>query len=189
LKSASSLLALALFLPISAEAWPTLAVSNVASHDVLNLRVAPDAKSAKVASLPRDAHGISADAVAVSGVDWIRISKGGQTGWANARFLVYESGGLPVRLTCSGTEPFWSVEVGYGRADADLSYSGRRARLALDGPISAKGRPGLWSIAARNSADFLLLERAQCSDGMSDRNYPFKVTVRTAGELLSGCCR
>jgi hypothetical protein len=170
-------------------AWPTLAVTGVPQHDVLNLRAQPDAKSAKVASLPRDATGISADAVVVKGLDWIRISRNGKSGWANARFLAYDNGGLPVRLSCSGTEPFWSIEMGFGRADADLAYSNRRQTLALEGPLAARGRPNLWSVSTLTSGDFLLVEKAVCSDGMSDRNYPFKVSARVGRDLLSGCCR
>jgi hypothetical protein len=178
-----------LLAPAAATAWPTLAVTGVPKNDVLNLRAQPDAKSAKVASVPRNATGISADAVAVKGLDWIRISHSGRSGWANARFLSYEDGGLPVRLSCSGTEPFWSVEVGFGRADADLAYSDRRQTLALDAPLAARGRPGLWSLPALKGGDFLLVERASCSDGMSDRNYPFKLSARIGKDLLSGCCR
>jgi hypothetical protein len=173
-----------------ASAWPTLAVTGVPKGDVLNLRAQPDAKSAKVATLPRAASGISADAVAVKGLDWIRIAKNGKRGWANAKFLSYDIGQrLPVRLVCTGTEPFWSVNSGYGRADADLSFTGKKQTLALDAPVAASGRPDVWLIPAVKGSDFLLVQRATCSDGMSDRSYPYALTTRIGATLLSGCCR
>ena len=33
----------------------------------------------------------------------------------------------------------------------------------------------------------ILVTPGTCSDGMSDRGYPFTVTVRTAGKTLRGC--
>ncbi len=183
-----ALVALVVLLPSSALAWPTLSVTGVSLHDVLNLRAQPDAKSPRVASLPRDATGISADAVAVKGVDWIHISKDGKSGWANARFLTYEHG-LPLRLSCSGTEPFWSVEMGYGRGDADLSFADTKQVLALDAPVVARARPDLWSVSSVKGRDFLLIEKTVCSDGMSDRGYPYTVAVHIGANLLSGCCR
>lgn len=178
-------------LPGAAMAWPTLAVTGVPKGDVLNLRAAPDAKSAIVAKVPRDARAISANAVGVKGTDWLRITYRGKTGWANAKFLNYETGGgaLPVRLQCGGTEPFWSVNVGYGRGDADLSYEDRKQTLALDAPIAAMARPNLWVLPAVRGGDFLHLEKKVCSDDMSDTDYAYTASVRVGGTLLSGCCR
>jgi hypothetical protein len=171
-----------------------LSVTGVARNDVLNLRAQPDARSPSVASLPSNATDISVVAQATQSLDWVMVQKGRARGWANARFLAYGhplDGALPVRLHCAGTEPFWGVEVGYGRADANLAFDQRRARVALATPIPAAARPRLWllpSASPRDPASFLLVERRVCSDGMSERNYPFTVAVRLGDTVLSGCC-
>jgi hypothetical protein len=171
-----------------------LSVTGVARNDVLNLRAQPDPRSARVGSLAADTTDIAVVGQAVQGLDWVMVQKGQARGWASARFLAYGhplSGTLPVRLRCAGTEPFWGVEVGYGRADANLAYDQRRTRLVLATPIPAAARPRLWlipSASPRDPASFLLVERRVCSDGMSDRSYPFTVSVRLGETLLSGCC-
>jgi uncharacterized membrane protein len=173
---------------------PRLSVTGVAHNDVLNLRAQPGARSPRVASLPSNAADLAVVAQATRSLDWVMVEKGPARGWANARFLAYgdpRDGALPVRLRCSGTEPFWGVEVGYGRANADLAFEQRRTRLALATPIQAAARPHLWllpSANARDPASFLLVERRVCSDGMSERSYPFTVSLRIAGTLLAGCC-
>jgi uncharacterized membrane protein len=35
----------------------------------------------------------------------------------------------------------------------------------------------------------LTLRKAACSDGMSDRRYPFTAEVEAGGEMLKGCAR
>jgi hypothetical protein len=171
-----------------------LSVTGVARNDVLNLRAQPDARSPSVGSLPSDATDIDVVAQPTQSLDWIMVQKGRARGWANARFLSYGhrlEGTLPLRLRCAGTEPFWGVEVGYGRADANLAFDQRRARLALATPIPAAARPRLWLLPSANPRDpasFLLVERRVCSDGMSERDYPFTVAVRLGDTVLSGCC-
>ena len=172
-----------------------LSVSGVRANDVLNLRSAPDPRASIVGSLPANAEGVAVVGQSTAGVDWLMVQKGRARGWANARVLSYgprQEYRLPVRLSCAGTEPFWGIEAGYGRADAHLAYEDHRTRLALATPIPAAARPRIWllpSAAARDPSSFLLVDARTCSDGMSDRSYPYTVTARVGEMVLSGCCR
>ena len=50
------------------------------------------------------------------------------------------------------------------------------------------GRGGLsFSGAVQGARADIALSPADCSDGMSDRTYPFGVTVQLGEQVLSGC--
>lgn len=90
-----------------------------------------------------------------------------------------------VRFT--GTEPFWGGEV----TGARLRYS---TPEDIDGEEIAverfAGNSGLsFSGRLENGALFdLMITQGTCSDGMSDRSYPFVATLKLGGsEIRSGC--
>lgn len=176
---------------------PLLAVADVAAGDMLNLRAAPDARAGQTGALAPDATGIAVTAMATDTVDWVKVEAandpGGQSGWAHARYLAYDVDGrrIPVRLRCFGTEPFWSVELGYGRADANLAYADEKRTLALGAPVPARARPNLWLVpgTGADATFFALIEKRTCSDGMSDSVYSYAAALRIGGALLDGCCR
>ena len=84
-----------------------------------------------------------------------------------------------------GTEPFWGGTV----EDRTLTWS------TVDDPEGERitvtrfaGRGGLtFSGTIDGEAFDLALTPAQCSDGMSDRTYPFAATVQLGAQQLSGC--
>ncbi|HUO90250.1 MAG TPA: SH3 domain-containing protein [Rhizomicrobium sp.] len=178
-------LLLAMLTPASAAEF---AVTGVADDDSLNLRAAPDAKAARVGTLASHATGIAITETNANG--WVKVSKGGQSGWVNAKFLAYDNG-LPVALTCSGTEPFWSIRIGYGGADADFSaMDAGRTRITLAPPVAAQGRPHPWLYSgADKGASFIVIDKATCSDGMSDTSYPYAITASVGGHFVEGCCK
>lgn len=85
----------------------------------------------------------------------------------------------------SGTEPFWGGQVSGGM----LTYT------TPDNPDGAKikverfaGRGGLSFTGALDNADFeMTVTPLECSDGMSDRIYPFTVTLKIGDDLRNGC--
>ena len=99
-------------LAAAAAAGPLVGVTGGADNDSLNLRAAPDANSARTGTI--DAHDTKIEVIAVDtkGVDWVKVRKGDVSGWVNTKFLAYEAG-MPVKLVCHGTEPFWSINLGY----------------------------------------------------------------------------
>lgn len=88
-------------------------------------------------------------------------------------------------LRFSGTEPFWGGQVSGG----SLTYS------TPDNPDGSQimverfaGRGGLSFTGTLEGADFeMMVTPLACSDGMSDRTYPFTLTVQARGETLRGC--
>ena len=85
----------------------------------------------------------------------------------------------------TGTEPFWGGEAGPG----ELTYS---TPENIDGTTIAverfAGRNGLSLSGEFEGAPFdMAITPGDCSDGMSDRTYPFTVTLQVEGEQHNGC--
>lgn len=91
--------------------------------------------------------------------------------------------GETIRLT--GTEPFWGGKV----ANGQLIYSTPENQAGET--IAVKrfaGNSGLGFSGTRQGQPIdLTVTRGSCSDGMSERTYPFTATLRLGGEQRSGC--
>ena len=88
-------------------------------------------------------------------------------------------------LEFTGTEPFWAGEVVGGM----LTW---KSPEDIDGTVVAvkrfAGRGGLsFSGTLKGEALDMTVTPGTCSDGMSDREYPFVVTVQKGAEVLRGC--
>lgn len=88
-------------------------------------------------------------------------------------------------LQFTGTEPFWGGKV----AGGVLTYSTPEDQ---DGELVAvdrfAGRNGLSFSGTLKGSDFVMaVAPGECSDGMSDRTYPFTVTLQVKGEQRNGC--
>jgi uncharacterized membrane protein len=170
---------------------PMLVVIGVGASDVLNVRAEPDADATLVGTLTPNASGLSVTAQSTETLDWIHIESNGLQGWVNASYLGYPTSPepLPIRLHCSGTEPFWGLELSYSRADARFAFSEEDFSTGFSPPTSPANRANIWLRTRFDfETEFLLLEAETCSDGMSDRTYPYSVLVRLEENLLSGCC-
>lgn len=81
-----------------------------------------------------------------------------------------------------GTEPFWAVQI--RPAGLTLTRPDKPPLTVANPGAAADGDGGLWA-----APGFVVrLSPGDCSDGMSDRKYPFNavVTVSDQGEL-QGC--
>ena len=88
-------------------------------------------------------------------------------------------------LRFTGTEPFWGGQV----SGKTLTYSTPEDQ---DGtPIAVErfaGRGGIAFSGLLDGADFeMTVTPLACSDGMSDRTYPFTVTLKIGEDKRNGC--
>lgn len=88
-------------------------------------------------------------------------------------------------LRLTGTEPFWSGEVTgnalvYRTPDNPDGQSISVSRFAGRGGLSVSGHLDAAPLD-------LTITEGLCSDGMSDRRYPFTATLRIGSEIRSGC--
>ena len=88
-------------------------------------------------------------------------------------------------LRFSGTEPFWGGRVGGGT----LTYTTPDNPDGETVPVERfAGRGGLsFSGALGGEAFEMTVTPLSCSDGMSDRKYPFTVTLKRGEDLRNGC--
>lgn len=175
------------FLAVAAQAGlvsppALLEITNVPPNDTLNLRDGPSGSSADIGDLK---NGDLVEVLNTQG-NWGMIGHGEGDAWISLRYTKQVarpvlSSGLPVGLGCSGTEPFWSL---------DLLKLGA---ISIDGA----SQPILQSGVSRNSsiAYFFstpdsvgVLRAQQCSDSMSDRTYGWQIDFVSGQGLYSGCC-
>lgn len=88
-------------------------------------------------------------------------------------------------VTMLGTEPFWNLAVKGEQGvwtTPDMPDGTRFAvkRFAGNGGLGFSGTLGGKPFTAT-------LTPGQCSDGMSDRSFPFVATIALGGETLNGC--
>ncbi len=178
----------------AAQGMPALHdVTGVAADDVLNVRSGPDAGSARIGALAPGATGV--EVIELSGTGWGRVNVDEGSGWVSLRYLARQPDQPPVpdRLTCFGTEPFWSL-AREGTAARYATPDGPEAPLlvAWSTESSVPGRFALGLQGPDRSAR-AAIRREICSDGMSDRVYGMSVDLIIDGgtgdpALLAGCC-
>ena len=205
--------ALQMLVPSDAQAQYDFAVQGVADNDVLNIREriegAGDVGSVRiVGKIPAHANDVAGTGltVMVGGSRWHEVVFRGVKGWVNGRYLkAIETGRdnkSPV-FSCSGTEPFWSIELRGTKATFKNPFAAReeirgydivKRRRARGGPhiheVSMQGRSGK---PVRPIA--MLTRNDTCSDGMSDFTYPYEVILSIDDEndadangVWHGCC-
>ena len=166
-------------------------VSGVASDDVLNVRASASASSEKISELAHDATNVEVVDRSPDG-KWGLVNVGETSGWVSLRFLALhpENPNVPIgrKLSCSGTEPFWSLEIEQG-AQARFDGLGLQPdSMTADVLQQARGRIDRFSLTVGLSG-MAMVRAQQCSDGMSDRAYGLDVDyLHQDGVLYSGCC-
>ena len=170
------------------------AVTGVANDDKLNVRSAPDGTAAVVHQLAHDATDIQVVQLSLEG-NWAYVSQGERSGWVARRFLAptpseTDSYGLPVSLTCFGTEPFWAIAFKpkglqiITPQDAQIFPITTPGFLPQDAQIGRFGYRFTWMEG--NTAVRAYILPGLCSDGMSDAVYGLHyVDTRTQN---AGCC-
>lgn len=88
-----------------------------------------------------------------------------------------------IRFT--GTEPFWGGDI----TGTQLTWTTPENIAGQTAPVTRfAGRGGLGFSGQLDGQPIdLMVTPASCSDGMSDRTYPFVVTVTLGDSQLEGC--
>lgn len=88
-------------------------------------------------------------------------------------------------LHFTGTEPFWGGEV----SGTTLVYSTPENQDGAEIEVERfAGRGGIAFSGLLDGAAFeMMVTPLECSDGMSDRTYPFTVTLEIGGDKRNGC--
>ncbi len=174
-------------------------VTNVAANDTLNVRARPNGQSADIGDI-YPGEQVEVMALSANG-KWGKIIWQETNGWVAMRFLrltplrTMPDSAMPLQLVCSGTEPFWSATFWTNRNLEFKDY-------AADSPVPTFQRiehsataSGFAPISFAFTAGRFTgtLDRAECSDGMSNRTYGWQVRlleiVNGRLQLRNGCCQ
>ena len=88
-------------------------------------------------------------------------------------------------ISFTGTEPFWGGEA----VGASLTYTTIENPDGTQIPVRRfAGNSGLSLSGMIGPDKFdMVITKGECSDGMSDRTYPYTVTLQVGGEQRNGC--
>lgn len=97
----------------------------------------------------------------------------------------YAGIGTDEMLRFTGTEPFWGGQLGGGK----MTYNTPENPAGWTIPVNRfAGRNGLgFSGVLEGESLEMAVTPGACSDGMSDRSYPFVVTLRIGEDVRNGC--
>lgn len=90
-----------------------------------------------------------------------------------------------IRFRALGTEPFWSIEVIGNR----LRYSSPEQieAIAVDATIAVDGKRTSYAGILQGKPVVLTIDPGECSDGMSDRIYPYTASFTWGDRTEHGC--
>lgn len=88
-------------------------------------------------------------------------------------------------LHFTGTEPFWGGEV----SGTSLTYTTPENQAGIAIEVTRSIAAGSLALSGTfDGKPFALgITEGRCSDGMSDRSYPFTAVLRVDGEVRHGC--
>ncbi len=170
-------------------------VKGVEKGDYLNVREQANASSPIVTRIPYDGTEIERIGNEVDSTgNWWKVRWQDKQGWVNNRYLTTVS---PLKqegkaiLSCGGTEPFWSIKI----TKTQMTYvpmDGNRLILPITYNKTSENNTSLAGIYAEkdNNRIIAFLEKVPtCSDGMSDIEYPYSISVLiNKKHVYSGCC-
>lgn len=97
-----------------------------------------------------------------------------------------------VEFTVNGTEPFWNVTVNQ-RGIVYSSPEVKRQAYPYVAPMTASGRPAdllrVYRLRGKPEGMLIIEKVDSCSDGMSDRNYPYSAVLILGNRVLNGCAQ
>lgn len=180
-------------------------VVRLSEHDTLNVRQQPDVESPIIEKLVSTARNVRVTGrrSRTETAEWWEIILANveqSTGWINRHYLsaTPDQENLDnFPISCSGTEPFWSLKIDAGKAKY-LSPDSETYSLFDACPwIYARGTPSHFVIkldadkSSSQPSGIVAITDAdnQCSDHMSEHEYPFYSTVILPnGDVYGGCC-
>lgn len=103
----------------------------------------------------------------------------------NKQTAAFDDIAMSETIRVTGTEPFWNAVI----TDGELTYSTPEELEGQSTHITKfAGNSGLAFHGTLDAQPLdLVITRGACSDGMSDRSYPFTATMQLGEEQLEGC--
>ena len=170
-------------------------VTNIFAAETLNIRKGASVKTPILSSLPYNAKNIKV-IQRQDNSTWVKISASSSRplGWVNSRYLKPYSNVLPHAYSCSGTEPFWRVDIDTRTAKIEahvLSGSSNYFNVALMVNVHAMNSPKKSRVIMGSDGKHSItafISEGSCNDGMSDKVFDYQITGLLDNKAYSGCC-
>ena len=194
-------------------------VHKVAANDSLNLRALPGVEGKVLATIPYNSKGVVSTGRSrqLGRSVWLEVHWAGKLGWVNKYYLKPEvqtastkpaknsdkdtktnvkktqdkKKGSAVYMQCNGNEPFWTIKITEQKMNVHV-MDAEKYQVAVDLRKQSANNTSIAVVAGRRGNAFTsaFLQKVEiCSDGMSDKNYPYSVTALLNGRrVVSGCC-
>ena len=89
-----------------------------------------------------------------------------------------------------GTEPFWNVTVNRNGIVYSSPEVSKRTYPYVT-PMKAEGRPAdlvrVYQLKGQPNGTLIIKKADSCSDGMSDKVYPYEATLILGNRVMEGC--
>lgn len=191
---ASLILSLCPVLAMAQDLPAAFQVTGVSQGDALNIRAEPSASSEILGEI--GPYGFNIEVLSLSpDRKWGKVGLPEGNGWVAMRYLepvpAQDPHLIPRPLSCMGAEPFWSVSLYPRGAEYNSPDTGVVPMTVLQEATSRQG----YFIRLEEGPTLnrtLIVTRAACSDGMSDRQFGFHtlmfVEAPDGNEAVAGCC-
>jgi len=174
---------------------PLYKVTNIFAEETLNIRQGASVKSPILSSLPYNAKNIKV-IQRQAGSTWVKISisSSRSLGWVNSHYLKPHSNKVPNAYSCSGTEPFWRVDIDLQRAKIEahvLSGSSNYFNVSMLVNVHVMSSPQESRIITGSDAKHSItafISEGSCNDGMSDKVFDYQITGLLDNKAYQGCC-
>ena len=92
------------------------------------------------------------------------------------------------RFACVGTEPFWYVKI---EPDSGIIYNQMDEGITHYPYTLPKQEGGktIFESTLSGSKIKIIIEAGECSDGMSDEEFPYTCKVEKDKKVLTGCAK
>lgn len=92
---------------------------------------------------------------------------------------------LPWEFWCSGTEPFWSMQI--SKAEGSIFFKNMGNETGQAFPWKAPETDGKTSWKYETGELHVTIKKSPCTDGMSELTYNYSVEVQCNGDTFRGC--
>lgn len=105
-------------------------------------------------------------------------------------FLISQTPAKVETFTASGTEPFWSVTVNRNGIVYSSPAASKRTYPYV-APMKAESRPldvvRVYRLNGQPNGTLIIKKANSCSDGMSDKVYPYEAILILGNQVMEGC--
>jgi len=92
---------------------------------------------------------------------------------------------MPWEFWCSGTEPFWSLQISEAEGGIFFKNMGDETGQAFTWKAPQTDGKSSWLYETEGLR--ITIKKGPCSDGMSDMEYNYSVEIQRNGETFRGC--